>query len=199
MHTTVKRQKTEEHHMGSVKAKEVQSMDEGDDEEVEIDLATQFKLLDGEGRAVVFDREALMKQSMLLQESTKDMPADELEDCFVVPNARAEDLKQVRRFVDYAKDKRIGKILRPLKSNNLVDNIVPRLGQDKDAPTHKEWYAKFAEDLEFPRQVCAISDIANFLNMKDLLYLMAATIAVNFKGKSPEAIAKEFNVAIEKK
>jgi len=151
---------------------ETQEETGGLDEEEQIEL--QLKSQDGVSFPVKKDiavHSALIKTMWSGDKTETEIP---------LPNVRSSILKRVISFMQYHHDNPMKEIEKPLKSSNMRE-VVP------------EWDANFVEvDQETLFELILA---ANYMDIKPLLDLTCAKVASMLKGKTPEQIRKQFNIA----
>lgn len=96
-----------------------------------------------------------------------------------IPNVDAKVLQKVIDFCTHYTEEPMKEIKRPLKSVVLSEVV-------------QQWYAEFVE-VDQPL-LYELLQAANFMNIKVLLDLCAAKIAIMIKGKTPDELRSVFNI-----
>jgi len=147
---------------------EVTGLDE--EEEIELELKSQ------DGEVFKIDKNVAMHSALIKTMWSGDQSEKEIP----LPNVRGEILKKVIKFLEYHHKTPMKEIEKPLKSSNMRE-VVP------------EWDANFVEvDQETLFELILA---ANYMDIKPLLDLTCAKVASMLKGKTPEQIRKQFNIA----
>lgn len=110
------------------------------------------------------------------------MIEDNDEENLLVPvsNVPEKYLPMIIEFLKYSFINPMPEIEKPLKSIMMEENI-------------SEWYAKFIDSISL-EEILELIQVANYLDIKNLLDLCSAKIASIIKGKSPEELRRIFNI-----
>ncbi|ETO34511.1 hypothetical protein RFI_02584 [Reticulomyxa filosa] len=161
---------------------QVQEETGGLDEEEQIEL--QLKSQDGLSFPVKKDiamHSALIKTIWSGDKTETEIP---------LPNVRSSILKRVINFMEYHHQTPMKEIEKPLKSSNMREVLKIFNMYFLVVP---EWDANFVEvDQETLFELILA---ANYMDIKPLLDLTCAKVASMLKGKTPEQIRKQFNIA----
>eukprot|EP00604_Paraphysomonas_vestita_P003040 CAMPEP_0174821710 /NCGR_PEP_ID=MMETSP1107-20130205/9212_1 /TAXON_ID=36770 /ORGANISM="Paraphysomonas vestita, Strain GFlagA" /LENGTH=130 /DNA_ID=CAMNT_0016039031 /DNA_START=148 /DNA_END=540 /DNA_ORIENTATION=- len=96
-----------------------------------------------------------------------------------LPNVTSEVLSKIIEFLNHFAANSFNPIEKPLKFQKLID-MVP------------EWYVQF---IDLPHEKLAgLAAAANYLDIRPLLDLVCAALAIQIKGKTPDEIRSHFGV-----
>ncbi|ETO17530.1 hypothetical protein RFI_19788 [Reticulomyxa filosa] len=170
--------------MSKDEKKDVQEETGGLDEEEQIEL--QLKSQDGikiklkQRNFFFFCKVSSIFSNFEVKVFNTENRSDKTETEIPLPNVRSAILKRVINFMEYHHGTPMKEIEKPLKSSNMRE-VVP------------EWDANFVEvDQETLFELILA---ANYMDIKPLLDLTCAKVASMLKGKTPEQIRKQFNIA----
>jgi S-phase kinase-associated protein 1 len=141
----------------------------------------QVNLISSEGESFNMPLEHASMSELVKTMYDEDGDAEEAQD-IPLPNITTAILAKVVEFIRHHITDPLTGIQKPLKSPSLTDMV-------------QEWYSAFI-DIE-QETVFEIMLAANFMDIKPLLDLTCAAIALKIKGKTPEEIRKTFNITEE--
>jgi S-phase kinase-associated protein 1 len=145
---------------------------DGLDEEIDIELTLKSQ----DGVAIMIKKDVAVHSALIKTMWSGDKTETEIP----LPNVRGMILKKVVEFMEYHHENPMKEIEKPLKSANMRDVVM-------------EWDANFVEvDQETLFELILA---ANYMDIKPLLDLTCAKVASMLKGKTPEQIRKQFNIA----
>jgi len=140
-------------------------------------MAEMVKLKSSQGDLFVVDKDVAV-MSNLLKSMVEDAGTDEE---IPLPNVKSNILQKVIDYCKHHKGAPVEEIQKPLKSGTLSECGI------------SEWdveYVSIDQDTLFELILAA-----NYLDIKALLDLTCAKVASMIKGRTPEEIRQQFNIA----
>jgi len=142
-------------------------------------MATEMvKLKSSQGDLFVVEKEVAMMSNLL-----KSMIDDSgcVDEEIPLPNVKSGILQKVIDFCKHHREQPPDEIQKPLKSNILLECGVSEWDND---------FVSLEQEILFELILAA-----NYLDIKSLLDLTTAKVASLIKGKTPEEIRQQFNIA----
>lgn len=125
------------------------------------------------GESVSVSRDLAMSMSELLSSMLCDGDDDEY---LPLPNVSYEHLTAMVRFMEHYAVEPLGTIYKPVRYNDIRKIVSP-------------WYADFVAEFS-NSEIEALAASVNYVGIKEMMRLLATTIATWFHGKTPEEICQ---------